>query len=87
MPQAETSEVRPPVQRLHLLLERMLLLAEMFHDWLVQQPNSSGYQLAKGMPSVLRNGRPFPLESLDMRIFSGHLAVSCLLLRPAERCC
>lgn len=38
------------------------------------------------MPSVIRNGRPFALTSLDMPIFCRHLAISCLLLCPAELC-
>ena len=54
------------------LHERMLLPAERFRDWLVRQPNSSGYQLAKGMPCVLRSGKSFTLQSLDKPIFSRH---------------
>ena len=69
------------------LLEGMLLLAKIFLHWLVQQPNSSDYKLAKGMPSVVRNGRSFTLPSLDKPIFSRHLVVSCLLLCPADLCC
>ena len=60
------------------LLIRSLLLTEAFHRWFVQQPNSSSFQLAKGVPRQLRGGSPFPLESLESRVFSGHLPVSSL---------
>lgn len=61
------------------LLTRSLLFTEAFHRWFVQQPNSFRLQLAEGVPSVLRDGSPFPLLSLESRVFSRHLPVSSLL--------
>ena len=61
------------------LLTRCLLLAEAFHCWFIQQPNSSNFQLAEGAPSMLRDGSPYALLSLQSRIFSRHLPVSSQL--------